>query len=302
MRVPATASSPMSFEGLRGFGPVGAAGKLGLRLLALLGAALLLAGCEKVERAAGTRDALALYEPRARIHWISRDLSLEFGAFGYAQEIESLAAEKRINTDERLRRRANAIATRIVQQAVAIYPFSAAWDWDLTIVDSEEINASCRSGGKMMVNRGLLDNPAFDDHKVATILGHEVAHALLEHGRSSIGRSAFTGSALYVMGQSFKMGQLRLASVMGGMEKVTLPLEREQEREADLLGMELMVRAGFDPVRGVAFWRDASAADSASTLERRLEMYASSHPTSQERLATLSKVAAQLAAATGARR
>jgi predicted Zn-dependent protease len=150
-------------------------------------------------------------------------------------------------------------------------------------------------GGKMTLNTGLMALTRMDEHKLATVLGHEIAHALLEHGRASIGRSAVVLGTLQAMAQSFKMGQLRLNTLVEGMERVTLPLEREHEREADLLGMQLMTRAGYDPVRGASIWIDMKGDEPAPRLAQRLEPYVSSHPTSDERLTNLTEIARMLA-------
>lgn len=235
--------------------------------------------------------------PRLRVHMISRDLSQVIGERGYAALIESLTQEDRLEKNARLQQRVEAIASRLVHQAVQAYPFSQAWSWELHIVKDDEVNATCMPGGKMTLNTGLLALTRLDEQKVATVLGHEIAHALLEHGRASIGRGAVTLGALQAVAQSFKMGQLRLNTLVQGLDTVALPLEREHEREADLLGMLLMSRAGYDPVRGASIWADMQGDEPAPRLAQRLEPYLSSHPTSGERLANLTDIARRLATA-----
>jgi predicted Zn-dependent protease len=227
---------------------------------------------------------------------ISRDLSRTIGERGYAEMVESLSSEERLVTQARVKQRIEGIAKRLVREAVAAYPFSKDWSWELHVVKNDEINAMCMPGGKMTLNTGLIALTEWDEHKLATVLGHEIAHALLEHGRVSMGRSAVTLGTLQVIGQSFKMGQVRLNTLAEGMNTVTLPMEREHEREADLLGMQLMARAGFDPVKGAAIWVDMGGEEPLPLLAQRLTAYQGSHPASAERLANLTEIARQLAA------
>ncbi len=265
------------------------------RLGACLSPSGALIACSDSVPVAGGRANVSSPPTVVRVHMISRDLSQEIGERSYAELIERLTVQERLDTNARDKRRIDAIAQRLVRQAVAAYPFSKDWSWELNVVKDDDINASCMPGGKMTVNTGLLALTRSDEHKLATVLGHEIAHALLEHGRSSIGRSVATQGALTAVAQSFKMGQLRLNTLLEGMGTVTLPLEREHEREADLLGMQLMVRAGFDPVRGATIWADMQDAQPAPELAQRLELYLSSHPTGSERLVTLTQLARQMA-------
>jgi len=256
---------------------------------------LAIAGCGDAGAPATDPASFKGQPPKVRVHMISRDLSRMIGERGYAELIESLEQQERLETNARLQQRVEVIANRLVHQAIQAYPFSQDWSWELRIVKDDEINASCMPGGKMTLNTGLMALTRMDEHKLATVLGHEIAHALLEHGRASIGRSAVVLGTLQAMAQSFKMGQLRLNTLVEGMERVTLPLEREHEREADLLGMQLMTRAGYDPVRGASIWIDMKGDEPAPRLAQRLEPYVSSHPTSDERLTNLTEIARMLA-------
>jgi len=265
------------------------------RVLAGLTLVLAIAGCGDAGAPATDPASFKGQPPKVRVHMISRDLSRMIGERGYAELIESLELQERLETNARLQQRVEVIANRLVHQAIQAYPFSQDWFWELRIVKDDEINASCMPGGKMTLNTGLMALTRMDEHKLATVLGHEIAHALLEHGRASIGRSAVVLGTLQAMAQSFKMGQLRLNTLVEGMERVTLPLEREHEREADLLGMQLMTRAGYDPVRGASIWIDMKGDEPAPRLAQRLEPYVSSHPTSDERLTNLTEIARMLA-------
>lgn len=243
-----------------------------------------------------TQTATHFNASRVKVHIISRDLSQAIGERGYAELIQSMSAEKRLVTQADVKRRVESITRRLVRQAVAAYPFSQDWAWELQVLEDEEINAHCMPGGKMTLNTGLIALAEWNEHKLATVLGHEIAHALLEHGRVSISRGVVAMGTMQAVAQSFKMGQMRTNKLFEAMDTVTLPLDRQQEREADLLGMQLMARAGFDPVQGASFWVDMGANEPMPRLAQRLVAYRGSHPSSAERLANLTEIARQLAA------
>lgn len=265
-----------------------------LLLLTLLG---LMSGCsEHPNRLPTNSNDVTEQISKIHVHIISRDLSRFIGEGSYQAEIANLANQEMIEENPRVIKRVQAITSRLVHQATEAFPYSRDWDWEIYIVKNDEPNANCRPGGKMVIHTGMLALTEFNEHKLATVLGHEIAHALLEHSRSSIGRDAIAMGALQAMGQSFKMGMLRLNSLISSMQTVTLPMDRDHEREADVLGMQLMAKAGFNPVVGASIWSDMVSEDSSSVLIKRLEPYISSHPTSLERQNTLTQFARQLTA------
>ena len=264
-----------------------------IRLIGVVTALTLLSGCQPVAKET-FQDAL-LEKPSFRIHLISRDISNWLGVLSYQEVLEQYEFENKLNTEEQTLVRGLRIADRLIEQAFILYPFSKSWGWNLNVLASNEFNASCRAGGKMIVNSYILEGNRFDDHQVALIIGHEIAHALLEHNRSRYGRYAVAVGGGSVLSQSFKMGLMRRDSLHSGIESLSLPIHRQEEREADLLGLALMTKAGFDPVKGASIWQTTSDVPAGSKISTRLELYESTHPTDQERLEFLSKAAFQFA-------
>jgi len=267
-----------------------------LNLIRLIGAATaltLLSSCKPA--ATDTFQESLLQKPSSRIHLVSRDISSWLGALSYQEELNQHESKNRLDAEEQTLARGRHIAARIIEQAVVLYPFSESWEWDLHVFESDEFNASCRAGGKMIVHSNVLEGDRFDDHQVAMVIGHEIAHALLEHSRSSYGRLAVAVGGGFVMSQSFKMGKMRWDTVSNGIQTLSLPIDRENEREADLLGLALMTKAGFDPVKGANIWRKLTLEPASSKISTRLQLYESSHPTDQERLEFLSKAVSQFA-------
>ena len=267
-----------------------------LTLIRLFGAATaltLLSGCTPAAK--DTFQESLLQKPSSRIHLISRDISNWLGALSYQEELEQHKSKNKLDVEEQTLVRGRRIAARIIEQAVVLYPFSKPWEWDLHVLESDEFNANCRAGGKMIVNSYFLEDDRFDNHQVAMVIGHEIAHALLEHSRSSHGRLAVALGGGLVMSQSLKMGRMRWDTVSNGIQTLSLPIDRQDEREADLLGLALMTKAGFDPVKGANIWQTKAYLPAGSKISTRLELYESSHPTDQERLEFLSKAASQFA-------
>ena len=262
-----------------------------IRLIGVTTALMLLSGCKPATKEV-FQDSL-LQNPSFRVHLISREISNWLGVRSYLEELEQHESEHKLDIEEKTLVRGRRIAARIIEQAIALYPFSTDWDWELHVLESDIFNASCRSGGKMIVNSFVLEDGRFDDNQVAMVIGHEIAHALLEHSRADLGRLAVAGGGGFVMSQSFKMGRMRWDTVFNGIQTLSLPIGRKDEREADLLGLALMTKAGFDPVQGASIWPDVGDVPVGSKISSRLELYESSHPSDRERFEFLSKAAAK---------
>ncbi|MDR0584868.1 MAG: M48 family metallopeptidase [Treponema sp.] len=160
------------------------------------------------------------------------------------------------------------------------------YEWEYHLVDSEEVNAWCMPGGKIVVYSGILPVTETEDG-LATVMGHEVAHALLNHGqqRMSAGVLQQLGGSLVgavVSGGSENTQALTmLAYGVGSQVLGTLPFSREHESEADHYGLILMAIAGYEPEESVPFWERMSAL-SGGTIE-----FLSTHPSDTTRIRQL---------------
>jgi len=161
-----------------------------------------------------------------------------------------------------------------------------AFDWDVSVVRRDEANAFCLPGGKIVVFTGLLD-VARTDAQLATVIGHEVAHAVAEHGAERIFREQLTQRAVVAASGAFADDPQRfqqVASLLGAGAQVgvSLPWGRKQESEADHIGLIYMARAGYDPEASITFWRAMSKAGGAQPPE-----YLSTHPSGETRIRQL---------------
>jgi predicted Zn-dependent protease len=128
------------------------------------------------------------------------------------------------------------------------------WQWETNLIGSQSINAFCMPGGKIAFFWGILSKLKLEDAEVAMIMGHEMTHALREHAREQMGKQAATqgliglGAALFGLGATGR----QLAGISGQL--LSLKYSRDDETEADLIGLELAARAGYDPNAAVSLW------------------------------------------------
>jgi predicted Zn-dependent protease len=137
-------------------------------------------------------------------------------------------------------------------------------------------------GGKIAFYSGILDKLKLTDDEVAMVMGHEIAHALREHARERMGKNAATGIGANVLSQLLGLGQVGQTVTQYGTQLLTLQFSREDESEADLVGMELGARAGFDPRAGITLWQKMSAAAKGAPPQ-----WLSTHPSGSTRIAEM---------------
>ena len=183
--------------------------------------------------------------------------------------------------------RLRAIAQKIIPFALEWNPRARNWQWEVNLIGSSQINAYCMPGGKIAFYTGILQQLQLTDDEVAMVMGHEIAHALREHARERMGKSAVTHGAARIGGAlaaSFFGIDPRLTDgiASGGANLLTLEFGREDESEADLVGMELAARAGFDPRAGVSLWQKMGAASKGAPPQ-----WLSTHPSGKTRIAEI---------------
>ena len=175
--------------------------------------------------------------------------------------------------------RLRAIADRLIPYSYEWNPRARQWKWEVNLFGGKQVNAFCMPGGKIAFFYGLLDRLQLTDDEVAMVMGHEISHALREHARERVGKDVATrgaieiGSALLGLG-----GGGRYLADMGG-QLVTLKFSRDDETEADLVGMELAARAGYDPRSGITLWNKMAAASKGAPPE-----WLSTHPSGGSRI------------------
>ena len=180
---------------------------------------------------------------------------------------------------QRLRR----IAARLVPQAAQWNERSRDWRWEVNLIGSKQINAFCMPGGKIAFYTGILSQLKLNDDEAAMIMGHEMAHALREHARARIAKSQGTGTLLSLGVQLLGLGQLGDMAANIGTQLLTLRFSREDETDADLVGLELAARGGYNPQAAVSLWEKMAQAGGGAGGPS----FLSTHPSGPDRIQRL---------------
>lgn len=174
----------------------------------------------------------------------------------YGQLMRQAAQKGLLNNDRRQVERLRNIARQLIPHSVRFNKDAEKWRWEVNLVSARTVNAFCMPGGKIAFFTGILDELALSDAEVAAIMGHEIAHALLEHGRARMSEQLLKSAGISIAAAVFNLGQLsaELLNQAAGLA-ISLPYARKQETDSDLVGMELAARAGHDPRAAASVWR-----------------------------------------------
>lgn len=203
-------------------------------------------------------------------------------ASGYRKLASAAASTGRLNSDAALTRRVQSIAQRLIAQVGVFRPDASRWAWEVSVFDSPQINAFCTAGGKIGVFTGLIERLALSDAELAAVLGHEIAHALREHSREQLSQRSLSDSVIELIAHSglpYAAPAGMLAN-LGSTYLVRMPFSQQMELEADLMGIELMARAGYDPRLASEVWRKMQAETGTTGGVAFLQ----THPTHERRI------------------
>lgn len=178
--------------------------------------------------------------------------------------------------------RLRAIADRIIPYTAPWNRRASGWKWEINLIGSKQLNAFCMPGGKIAFYYGILKDLQLSDDEVATIMGHEVAHALREHARERMGKTAATRIGAGLVSALFGLGQAGDTLLNMGSQLLTLKFSRDDESEADIVGMDLAARSGYDPRAGVSLWKKMIEANKNAPPE-----FMSTHPSGPTRIADI---------------
>jgi len=239
-------------------------------LVAVLSSSLLLTACQ--ENPVSGRKQFVL---------ISEEMAQVSSAKAYAQALAEAQKQGKLSTDAALNARVKRITDRLIVQAKLMYPPSKDWNWSVAVLDAPTLNAWCMPGGKMAIYTGIIEKLQLSDDEIAQIMGHEIAHALLGHGRERMSRALATQAGL-------TLGSIAAGTDLTGLAPVAeialnLPNSRSSESEADRYGIELAARAGFNPRAAVRLWEKMAASNKGGQPPK----FLSTHPSPDDRIQAL---------------
>ena len=253
---------------------------------ALVLSAVLVAGCQTVQ----TTQPGAVGVERQQTMLVSSG-TVNRGAENAYRKVLSEAQKKgQLNREPAELARIRGIANRLIAQSGVFRPDARGWKWEVNLVTSKDVNAWCMPGGKIAFYTGLLDKLQPSDDEIGAVMGHEIAHALREHGRERASQAMAQGIGIAVIGTVLGMS--------GGAQDLTqlvldltfnLPNSRTDEVEADRIGVELAARGAFDPRAAVSLWEKMQKTGGGQPPQ-----FLSSHPSHQTRIADLRNYAARV--------
>ncbi len=201
----------------------------------------------------------------------------------YRGELSAAKQKGALNTDKANLERIRKIADRLIPQTAVFRPDALGWAWEVNLESRNVLNAYCAPGGKIMFFTGIINQLKLTDDEIAAIMGHEMAHALREHGRERVSQAyakqaGFSLLAALTNIDANQAAVLQTVTTLG----LTLPHGRGQESEADIIGLEILARAGYDPRASVSLWQKMGAASKGAP-----PAFLSTHPSGSQRIVEL---------------
>ena len=212
----------------------------------------------------------------------------------YMKTVELNKSAGNVDTTSKTARRVQAVFRRMLPCADAANNTGHKFDWKMTVFKNDELNAWAMPGGKIAFYTGIVDKLKLTDGEIAAIMGHEMTHALHEHGKNKVGQKILTNMAAQIGTQIIldKKPDTNPELVGLGMDifgtyGITLPYSRSLEEEADEGGMMLMAQAGYHPAAAVRVWEKMNQENDQNGF---ISAITSTHPTNNARIENLKRL------------
>ncbi len=257
-----------------------------IRILLALLITLTLGGCETVQT---TESGAVGVQRTQRMSFSSAEVN-GAAAQAYSQTMQEARNKGILNRNPAQVNRVRTIANRLIPATAAFRKDGPGWQWEVNVISSDEVNAWCMPGGKRAVYTGLIEKLQVTDDELAAVMGHEIAHALREHGREKASQQQAQATVVNIGAALLGLGNVA-TSLAGVVANVTwgLPNSREFEHEADNVGVELAARAGYDPRAAITLWQKMASASGGGGPG-----FLSTHPSAANRIAELQKSSARV--------
>ena len=254
---------------------------LGLVLITMI--SLQFSGC-----ATTTKDSVSGVN-RSQLLLLPASQVTSMSAQAYTQTIAEAKKKNTLNVDPAQLDRVRTISNRLIAQVGVFRPDAVNWKWEVNVEKNDQLNAYCMPGGKIMVYSGMMEKLQATDDELAAVIGHEISHALREHGRERMSQAYVQQFGLQALAAVFtsSAGSAAVQAAGAGSQLFfALPNSRLQETEADRMGLELAARAGYSPDAAVTLWQKMTSMNKGAPPQ-----FLSTHPASENRIADLKALA-----------
>jgi len=236
---------------------------------------------------ANTTRSGAVGVDRSQFLMVSASQVDRISAASYSEQNQKAKEKNILITSGPAYDRLKTISTRLIAQTGVFRDDTQQWNWQLVLINAPILNATCAPGGKITFYTGLIEQLNLTDDEIAAIMGHEIAHALREHGRErlsqAMAQSAVANIAMAVAGP---YGSAVSAANQAAQYVLVLPNSRQNESEADAIGLELAARAGYNPKAAISVWQKMNkATEGKGTFE-----FLSTHPSGDTRIEQLTEL------------
>ncbi len=251
---------------------------LSIRIFWILAVSALLSAC------ANTTRPGAVGVNRSQFMMASSEDVNRLSAASYSEQNQKAKEKNILVTSGPTYDRLKFIANRLIPQTAAFRDDTKQWDWRLTLIDAPVLNATCAPGGKITFYTGIIEQLNLNDDEIAAIMGHEIAHALREHGRERVSQAAAQNVLVNIaMAVAGPYGSAVSAANQVAQYAIVLPNSRENESEADAIGLELAARAGYNPMGAISVWQKMLKATKGNSSPE----FLSTHPSGETRIEQL---------------
>ena len=221
---------------------------------------------------------------RSQFMMISAAQIERISASSFEQQAKAAQKKNVLITSGPQYERLKTIANRLIPQTAVFRDDTHSWNWGLQLIDSPLVNATCAPGGRITFYSGIINKLNLTDDEIAAIMGHEIAHAVREHGRERVSQA---------MAQNV-IANVALAAGAGSAQSIdaanqimqyvlVLPNSRQNETEADAIGLEIAARGGYDPRAAITLWEKMSKESKGKNPPE----FLSTHPSNENRIKEL---------------
>ena len=246
---------------------------------------VLISACLLVACANTSRPGVVGVE-RSQFMMISASQIDRISASSFEQQAKAAQKKNILITSGPQYERLKTIANRLIPQTAVFRDDTHSWNWGLQLIDSPMVNATCAPGGRITFYTGIINKLNLTDDEIAAIMGHEIAHAVREHGREQVSQAlaqnVITNVALATAGAGSVQSIDAANQIMQYV--LVLPNSRQNEKEADAIGLEIAARGGYDPRAAITLWEKMSKESKGKNPPE----FLSTHPSNENRIKELS--------------